>query len=189
MSSALSVILTLLLLAGLIVGIVKKLNPVMLLFFLSVVGLLVYGAITGTGLAATTTGNALLDVFAYFDETWKSGFTGNALIVICIVGYVGYMNHLKASNIFAILVAKQLLRFKNAKWVAGVVAIVLIYWMSMGVPSGVAFLALLYGTLYPVLRYLGMNGLTASSLLICSTGIPRFSHPNASSLEVSRQKN
>lgn len=176
MSSALSVILTLLLLAGLIVGIVKKLNPVMLLFFLSVVGLLVYGAITGTGLAATTTGNALLDVFAYFDETWKSGFTGNALIVICIVGYVGYMNHLKASNIFAILVAKQLLRFKNAKWVAGVVAIVLIYWMSMGVPSGVAFLALLYGTLYPVLRYLGMNGLTASSLLICSTGI--FATPN-----------
>ena len=176
MPSAVSVILTLLLLAGLIAGIIKKLNPVMLLFFLSVVGLLIYGLITGTGLAATSSGNALLDTFSYFDETWKSGFTGNALIVICIVGYVGYMNHLKASNMFAILVARQLLRFKNAKWVAGVAAIILIYWMSMGVPSGVAFVALLFGTLYPVLRYLGMNGLTAASLIVCSTGI--FATPN-----------
>ena len=78
--------------------------------------------------------------------------------------------------LFAILVARQLLRFKNAKWVAGVAAIILIYWMSMGVPSGVAFVALLFGTLYPVLRYLGMNGLTAASLIVCSTGI--FATPN-----------
>jgi len=171
MSSTVSVLLTLFLFALLILGIVKKFNAVMLLFFLGLLGGLLYSAFSGVSLAANTSGNVIMDTFAYYQEQWKAGFTGNALVIMSVMGYVGYMAHLKASNMFAILVARQLLRFKNAKWVAAGVAIVLIYWVGLGVPSGVGFLALMFGTFYPILRYLGFNGLAATSILTVGLGV------------------
>ena len=68
MSGAVSVIFALLMLAILVWAIIKKLQPVMVLWVIGTVALIIAGLVNGSGAAAASSGNAVLDAFEYFKE-------------------------------------------------------------------------------------------------------------------------
>lgn len=170
MSGAVSVIFALLMLAVLVWAIMKKLQPVMVLWVIGTVVLIIIGIINGAGVAATSSGNAVLDAFEYFKECMGSQFSGNALLIMSVMGYVGYMNYLKAGDLFAVYVARPLQKLKAKYLLIGLV--VFLDWIFvMILPSGIATIALLFGTLYPVMIYLGVNKMTAGAAIIIGVGV------------------
>ena len=66
MSGAVSVIFALLMLVALVWAIMKKLQPVMVLWVIGTVVLIIVGIVNGAGVAAASPGNAVLGAFEYF---------------------------------------------------------------------------------------------------------------------------
>lgn len=80
------------------------------------------------------------------------------------------MNYLKAGDLFAVYVARPLQKLKAKYLVVGL--IVFLDWIFvMVLPSGIATIALLFGTLYPVMIYLGVNTLTAGCAIVIGVGV------------------
>ena len=170
MSGAVSVIFALLMLAILVWAIIKKLQPVMVLWVIGTVALIIAGLVNGSGAAAASSGNAVLDAFEYFKECMGSQFSGNALLIMSVMGYVGYMNYLKAGDLFSVYVARPLKKLKAKYLLIGLV--VFLDWIFvMILPSGIATIALLFGTLYPIMIYLDVNKMTAGAAIIIGVGI------------------
>lgn len=170
MSETFSVIFALVLLAVLVFAILKKMQPVVVLWGLGTIALIILALITGTSSAATSDGSVILDAFEYFKECMGSQFSGNALLIMSVMGYVGYMNYLKAGDLFAVLVARQLQKLKVKYAVVGIV-VVLDYLFMLFLPSGIATIALLLGTIYPVMIYLGVDKLTAGCAVVIGVGV------------------
>ena len=178
MSPALAIILTLLLLAAFVFGLVKDYKPVVWLCLLSLVGCIIFTLITGKPVATTTTkdgevvsatGNLIIDCFELFNTTLKSQMGGALLTILCVLGFVGYMNHLQASNKFALFCVKPFTKLKNpAILCAGV--IILVFFLKLAIPSAVSLAALMLATMYPVLRAAGCTPMTSASCIMCSTG-------------------
>lgn len=168
--AAFAVILTLAVLCVLILGVIKKYNAVLLLSFLGVVAAILYSLVAGVSMTGdTTSGSIVLDVFELYHNQWSKVLSTSALILIAIIGYVGYMNYLKASDMFAILIAKPFIKFKNAKWVVLGVMFFLVWVITCIIPSGVGTIALLFGTFYPVMRYLGLSKMSAGTAICAGT--------------------
>ena len=116
MNSAVSVLFALVMLAVLVWAIMKKFHPVMTLWAVGTISLILLAIVTHTGAAAVSSGNVILDAFEYFKECCGSQFSGNALLIMSVMGYVGYMNFLKAGDLFAVYVARPLQKIQ-AKWI------------------------------------------------------------------------
>lgn len=170
MNDMISVFSALLMLAVLVFAIVKKLQPVMVLWGIGTAALIILGIVNHGGIAEVSSGNAVLDAFEYFKECMGSQFAGNALLIMSVMGYVGYMNYLKAGDLFAVYVAGPLQKLK-AKYLVVGVTVLLDYVFVMVLPSGIATIALLFGTLYPVMIYLGIPKMTAGCAIIIGVGI------------------
>lgn len=174
MSGIVSVIFALVMLAVLVWGIMKKFHPVMVLWAVGTIALIIVAIVNGTSPTAATSGNGILDAFEYFKECCGSQFAGNALLIMSVMGYVGYMNYLKAGDLFAVYVARPLQKIR-AKWIVVGLTVLLDWVFVMVLPSGIATVALLFGTLYPVLLYLGIDTLTAGCAIII--GVAVFATP------------
>ena len=168
--NAFSVILTLAILCLLILGVLKKYNAVLLLSFLGVIAAILYSLAAGVSMMGeTSSGSILLDVFELYQSQWSKVLSSTALILLAVMGYVGYMNYLKASDMFAILVAKPFINFKNAKWAVVGIMFFLVWVITCIIPSGVGTIALLFGTFYPVMRYLGVSKMSAGTAICAGT--------------------
>lgn len=170
MNEVVSVVFALVLLALLVIAIMKKMQPVMVLWGLGTIALIIVAIVTGTSQAATSDGSVILDTFEYFKECMGSQFSGNALLIMSVMGYVGYMNYLKAGDLFAVLIARQLQKLK-VKYIVVAIVVVLDYLFVLFLPSGIATIALLLGTVYPVMIYLGVNSLTAGCAIVIGVGV------------------
>ena len=170
MNEVVSVVFAVSLLVVLVFAILKKMQPVMVLWVLGTIALVVMALVSGTSPAEASSGNAILDVFEYFKECMGSQFAGNALLIMSVMGYVGYMNYLKAGDLFAVLVARQLQKLK-VKYLVVALVVVLDYLFMLFLPSGIATIALLLGTVYPVMIYLGVNSLTAGCAIVIGVGV------------------
>lgn len=170
MSPVISVIFALVMLAVLVIAIMKKFQPVMTLWVVGTLALIIIAIVNGTSPTAASSGNVILDAFEYFKECCGSQFAGNALLIISVMGYVGYMNYLKAGELFAVYVATPLQKI-HAKWVVVGITVLLDWVFVMVLPSGIATIALLFGTLYPVMLYLGISSLTAGCAIIIGVGV------------------
>lgn len=170
MSNLVSVLFALIMLGILVWAIMKKFHPVMTLWAVGTVALIIVAIVNGTSPTAASSGNVILDVFEYFKECCSSQFGGNALLIMSVMGYVGYMNYLKAGDLFAVYVARPLQKIR-AKWVVVGITVLLDWIFVMVLPSGIATVALLFGTLYPVMLYLGISSLTAGCAIIIGVGV------------------
>lgn len=170
MSATVSVIFALAMLVLLVWAIMKKLQPVMVLWVIGTVALIIVGIVNHAGIAEASSGNAILDAFEYFRECMGSQFAGNALLIMSVMGYVGYMNYLKAGDLFAVYVARPLQKLR-AKYLVVGLTVFLDWVFVMVLPSGIATIALLFGTLYPVMIYLGVNSLTAGCAIVIGVGV------------------
>lgn len=146
------ILLTILMLGLMVFLLTKKLNAVMCMLGIAIVTLFIYTAVTGKSvLGDATIGNNFLDVFELIYTQASSAFKKNVLIVMCIMGYVAYMDYLKAGNMFAIVCSKPLLKL-NKPFVAVIFGAMFVAILKIVIPSSVGSMALALGTVYPVMR-------------------------------------
>ena len=60
-----------------------------------------------------TTGNAVIDVFAYAANAFKSNASGVGLTLMMVTGYAVYMSHIGASTKLAYLATKPLSKLRT----------------------------------------------------------------------------
>ncbi len=148
----LNVIITLAVLVILIVAIIKNYNVSAVMIFMSIVVLTAFSFITGTSLAGEkTTGNLFLDVYEAFQSTMATQMGKNILTMISILGYISFMNYLKATEAFAFVAAGPL-RKLNKPYLLGAITIVVGIILKLALTSPSGLIALFIATLYPILR-------------------------------------
>ena len=160
------ILATILAIICLIVAIQKKFNSTMVLFCIGFILILATtilggGSVMGDG----TIGNSFLDIFEYINDRFINTFTSVGLLIMSVMGFVTYMNHLKASNLLALLAVKPLKKLKSP-YIVVVCAILLACILKLFIPSHSGLTTLLMATLYPVMIQLGVNKKTAVSAVI-----------------------
>ena len=117
MSGIVSVLFALVMLVVLVWAIMKKFHPVMTLWVVGTIALIIVAIVNGTSPTTASSGNVILDAFEYFKECCGSQFAGNALLIMSVMGYVGYMNYLKAGDLEN--AAEFLARYSPVKGIPG----------------------------------------------------------------------
>ena len=146
------ILLTILMLGLMVFLLTKKLSPVMCMIGIAMIVLMIYTAITGSSvMGEATCGNKFLDVFELIYSQAANAFKKNVLIVMCIMGYVAYMDYLKAGNMFALVCSKPLLKFKSS-FPAIIFGAMFVAILKIVIPSSVGSMALALGTVYPIMK-------------------------------------
>lgn len=162
----LSVVLTLALLVVLVIAILKKFNILATLTFLTFVGFFFATVLTGAStIAEGGTGNMWLDIFEQFKNSFASTLAGNGLLIMVVMAFAGYMNKIKASDMFAGLVAIPVSKIK-AKWVLVLISPLIGLLFQIIIPSGMSAFIVALSTIYPILVMVGINPLTAALALL-----------------------
>ncbi len=163
----LQIIATLALLVLLIFSIVKKYNTTVVLLALS---LIAYAGLTianGSVMGDAGSGSAFFDIFEMIRQSASGTMGGNVLIIMSIYGYIVYMNHIKASDMFATMVATPLKKIKRPYLLAA--GLILVgNLIKIIIPSGISVAALMIATLYPVLLKVGCSKATSASAVLMS---------------------
>lgn len=154
----------------LIYAISKKLNPPTVLFGIGFIILAIMSFITGTSVMENNTvGSKFIDLFEYISVEFSTQVTKSGILIMSVMGFVYYMNHLKASNLLALLVAKYLKKLKSP-YIAVVVTIILGAILKLFIPSHAGLTTLLMATIYPILIQIGVKKKTAvSTIVLCGT--------------------
>ena len=161
--SIIRILLTLVLFAGVVLAFNKKTNPAITLMMAGILSLLVGGLVNGYNpLGAKTTGFLLFDIFEYFRaSSVVDTIARTGVRTMAILAYVAYMDHIKASTLFALVVSKPILNIKNKYILAGAVYLLTIL-LILVIPNGTGRIALLLGTVYPVMLACGITKATAA---------------------------
>jgi DcuC family C4-dicarboxylate transporter len=167
----LQVFLTLLMIVIVIYAIVKKLNAITAIFAVSLIALFIWTLLTGKSLMGKETiGSAFLDVYEFLYSTIKTQIAGNVLVCMVVLGYVGFMNHLKASDAFTMVIAKPLSKIKSPYILTSLLLIVGAL-LKLVIPSAIAVVSLLFAILYPVLLKCGSTRATICTALVMSSSV------------------
>ena len=145
--------------------ILKKVNPIFVFLASGVIILIIASAINGKSpLGKGSIGNIFFDAFGYVTKSFNSTVSGVGAIIMSVTGYAAYMNHIKASEKMAFLATKPLSRIRNPYLVlAGIYVIGILMKLVITSQSGIAMLLL--PTVFPIFMALGINSLTAASVL------------------------
>ncbi len=162
------VIATVIMIAALIYVMSKKFNGSMTLLIFGLVGLAIMTIIKGsTVLPDSSTGSAVFDVIEVLTVKFKVNLPATTLQVMAVMGYVAYMNTMKASQMLTALIVSPLQKMKS-KYVPVILAMILGVILRVFIPSQVSLSVLYFATMYPVFLGLGFSRLT--SVCICILG-------------------
>lgn len=180
---AIKIIVTMILFALVLLVLKKKVNFAISMTMLGLLGILVGSLLNGTTpMGDATTGVLFFDLFEFFKTVGLVDIiTGPGLNMLTILGYVAYMDSLKASTLFALLASKPIARIRNKYlivWISYLFAALLIF----VIPNGNGRIALLFGTLYPVLLACGISKATAATTLF--TGVMYLFGPTAATMYI-----
>lgn len=164
------IVVSVLMFVVVLIAIQKKYNPVTTLLMIGTLVLLVWGICTGFTAMDPSSGSVVLDAFENFKEACVSYVSGSGIIIMSVLGYVSYMNHLKATDLFAQYLSTPLKKVKNPHLV-GALVILLAFIFVTALPSGVAIVALLFGVVYPIMKQVGLSSAAAASAITigCAT--------------------
>lgn len=166
MNNEVAVILTLLYIVIVAVLVIKKYNSVFVFLVSGIAVLLVSAILTGNSiLGEKTTGNAVVDVFAYAGNTFKSNASGVGLTLMMVTGYAIYMSHIGASTKLAYLATKPLSKIKNPYIVLSLLFIIGTL-LKMVITSHAGLGMLLMAIAFPILVSLGISKLSAATVMI-----------------------
>lgn len=181
------IVFTLLLLAIVVYGVVKKMNIATVLFFATIIGYIGLTLMKGGSAAGdATNGSAFLDIFELMNQSMVKAMTGNILAAMIMISYMDYMKELKASDMFAMMLAAPLQKMKS-KYLVAAFAIPIGVLMGIAISAGsMITMMLLLGTIYPVLRRLGCSRPTCATAILIHTVVTispaRAAYYNALSL-------
>ncbi len=163
---AIAVIGTIVCVALLIIACLKKYNILVTLLVLSFVGYALATLVTGQSVAGEKSdGFMWFDVFEMFNSSITGTFTMMGLLIMTVMAYSDFMTKIKASNMFAGIIAIPL---SKIKWKAVVLVVaaelaLLIHWV---VPSGMGCFMVCMATLFPALLAVGCNPVTSAVTLL-----------------------
>ena len=145
--------------------IVKKHNPIIVLFSVGLI-LLFIAALLGHPLlgAKATTGSVLMDPFKSVQELFLKQLGVIGLTIMVLFGFSGYMTHIGANEVTVRALTKPLTRIKSPYILVPIMFLVGNL-LSLVVPSASSLAVLLMATLYPVLKRAGMSSLTAGAVI------------------------
>ena len=161
---AVKLLITFVMFALVLIALKKKINFAVALTMIGIAGIFAGGLINGTTpMEENSTGILFFDVFEYFKSVGiVSTITGAGINILTIVGYVAYMDYLKASTLFALLAARPIMRIRN-KYLIAWATFVFASLLLLVIPNGTGRIALLFGTVYPILLACGVSRATAAT--------------------------
>ncbi len=161
-----AVVATLVCIAVVILACIKKYNVLVTLLVMGFVGFACATVVTGGSVAGDKSdGFVWFDVFEMFTSSTTSTFTAMGLVVLVVMAYSDFMGKIKASNMFAGIIAIPLGKIKS-KAVILVLAselALLIHWV---VPSGMGCFMVCMATLFPALIACGCNPVSSAVALL-----------------------
>ena len=157
------IILTLVLFLGVIYALNKKLSPAITLTMFGFLAIFIGGLLNGYQvLGEETTGNLVFDIFEYFRASAVvSTISKMGIRIMSILTYVAFMDHLKATKMFALLVSRPIMKMKNKYLLSGGVFL-LTAALIIAIPNGTGRMAILIGTVYPVMLACGISKATGA---------------------------
>lgn len=168
MTDILSVIGTVAFIAVIAILVIKKYNSVFVFMIGGILVLLGYAIFTGGSvLGDATTGNAIVDVFQYAADAFKSNASGVGLTLMMVTGYAIYMSHIGASTKLAYLATKPLSKIKNPYIVVGVLFIIGTL-LKLVITSHSGLSMLLMAIAFPILTSLGISWISAATVMVMS---------------------
>jgi len=149
---------------------VQKHNPQAVLLITGLV-MLSLSLILGINydLVRVSTGSVIFDLFRSVTETFTGVLSRFGFMIMAIGGYVGYMNHIKASDALVGVSAKPLSLFKKHPYIAAIAVIPIAQLLFICIPSASGLGLLLVVSIFPVLTSLGVSRLTAVSVIAAGT--------------------
>lgn len=177
MSSTGSIIITLLVLAGIIYFLAKQYKATPVLLFAGF-ALLACTVIFGLGWgipfkppedpskSAFTTGALWLDIFEVFKDKMSDTLKGLGLTLMAIAGFASYMEHVKASPALFAVFEKPLSKVKSP-YLLLVFAFIVTQILVLFIPSHAGLGVLLMVTMYPILIRTGVSRLSAVGIIAC----------------------
>ncbi|MCI2000382.1 MAG: C4-dicarboxylate transporter DcuC [Clostridia bacterium] len=166
MNSAFSVIATIIFIAVVATLVIKKYNSVFVFMISGILVLLGFSIFTGTSvLGENTTGNVIVDVFAFTSNAFKSNVSGVGLILMMVTGYAVYMSHIGASTKLAYLATKPLSNIKNPYVVLSFLFVIGTL-LKLVITSHAGLGMLLMAIAFPILTSLGISKLSAATVMI-----------------------
>lgn len=160
------IILTIAIMALMIYLISHKYNTVMTLFSISFFIMLIYTIYTGNSIMAeNTSGNNLIDIFEYIVKEFSNQSVKVGILLMSVIGFVKYMEHIKATNLLVQTVSTPLRKIKN-KTIIIFITIFLVTLLKLFIPSHLGVVTLLMTFLFPILINLGIDKVTAASSIV-----------------------
>ena len=157
MTAPVQIIGTVVMLALLVFALVRKANIVASLIGIGILGQVVACLLNGvTPMGDASTGSFIIDIFESIGGVMSNQAGNNGLIIMSVIAYVAYMDHLKASTLFGIYCARPLKKLKNP-YILVFFAVALSAVLKMVIASGIGLAALLLSIVYPILRSVGVS--------------------------------
>ncbi len=171
MGDIVKVVVTLAMIAMILVIVAKKYYIPAAFLGLGFVVLMATALITGqSALGDSTTGNIFIDVFEVMANSITTSLGSTGLVIMVVMGYVGYMTHIKAAELFSILVAKPLRKIGHSE-ILLFAAFALVVIVKLAIPSEASEVTLLIATIFPIMIAVGISKETAASLFMVSGAI------------------
>jgi DcuC family C4-dicarboxylate transporter len=170
-SDILGLVITAVMIIILIAGIIKRANSAMLLLISSLAGLIFYTIAAGSVLAENTVGSKWVDMFEYIVNITSVQLSSNVLILGCLLGFVVYCEHTKATTMLCGLIARSLTGMKKTPMVIVVTIMIFESLLKFVIQSNNAQIALVFATLFPVMIMLGVTKETAAAAMAFSAYI------------------
>lgn len=171
MTDIICVVATLAMIAMILIIVAKKYYVATSFVVVGFAALLLTTLITGVSpMGDATSGSNLIDVFEVISKAVTTSLGTTGLVIMTVMGYVGYMTHIKASELFSVLVAKPLRKTKRPD-ILIVATFVLTVVVKLAIPSSSSEITLLLVTVFPVLIAVGISKETAAAAFMVSAAI------------------
>jgi len=149
----------------------KKVNATVALFIAGI--LLLYGAVvTGHNVlpAEASTGSIWFDPIKAITNSFVNNLGNIGMTIMVLFGFSAYMTKIGANEVTVQTLMKPLSRIKSVYLLVPIIFVVGNL-LSLVVPSASSLAILLMATLYPVLKRIGMSGLTAGAVIATTATI------------------
>lgn len=168
MTTIIPMLITLIAIAVVVVLINKKFNPVLLFFSLGILLQLYLVFFMGQSpLGEDTTGNSIVDIFAFITQIFKNQLNGVGSNIMLVAGYAALMNAIGASAKLADVMMKPLLKFNRPYIVVAGLFLIGVA-LKLMITSHAAHGLLLMTVFFPILIRLGVSPVSAASVIILS---------------------
>lgn len=161
--TVIKILLTLIIVILLLLAISKKFQATTTLLCLGVVTMLIYSLVTKTALGES--GSGFIDVFELISSNFSKQMSGSGLLIMSVMGFVKYMDHIKASKLLALYASRPLKKL-GKPYLAAAIGIFVAAILKLCIPSHSGLSALLMATMFPILVAAGLPTITAAATVL-----------------------